>query len=140
MRKLVVIAIVGILVVGGGAILAILYLGSDEAPAYAPPPETQPAPPPAHGYDPAVMPPPGAPGPSGPSGPPREIPRNLKSPPGVPMQPAPDPRADKMETIRQDRFESSMDALNRRAEERLRRAGKRPAAPVQPPSDSTPGR
>ncbi len=139
MKKLVVIAIVGILVVGGGAILAILYLTSDESPAFVPPPEPQAAPPPPYGYNPAVMPPSGAAGPSGPSGPPREIPRNLKSPPGIPMQPAPDPRADKMEAVRQDRFESSMDALNRRAEERLRRAGKRPEQ-APPPKGSAPPR
>jgi len=135
-KKLVLVALLGILVVGGGAILAILYF-TNELPSFpvtrpeAPPPDT-------HAYNPAM--PTGPTGPSGPEGPPRELPQNLRAPPGIPMVPQPDPRADKMEAIRQDRFESSMDALNRRAEERLRRAGKQPQPAPSSPAGSTPGK
>ncbi|MEI7705450.1 MAG: hypothetical protein WCK73_12725 [Deltaproteobacteria bacterium] len=136
MKKLVLLALVAILVVGGGAILAILYF-TDELPSFT---TTTPeaAPPDTHAYSPVVMPPPGAP--VGPSGAQRPIPQNLKAPAGIPMTPQPDPRADKMESVRQDRFESSMDALNRRAEERIRKAGKKPQAVPPPPPDSTPSR
>jgi hypothetical protein len=139
-RKLVILAIVGILVIGGGAILAILYF-TDEMPSFL---QSEPPPPPVYPYNPAVVPPAGA---TGPSGPERQLPQNLKSPPGIPMTSQPDPRADKMEEVRQDRFESGMDALNRRAEERLRRAGTRPdpsmtQPPAPPPrgADTTPAR
>jgi hypothetical protein len=139
-RKLVVLAVVAILVIGGGAILAILYL-TDDAPSLPTSATEMPVAAPAddHRYNGAVMPPAGA---SGPSGPERPLPPNVKGTAGIPMQPAPDPRSDKMEAIRQDRFESSMDALNRRAEERLRRAGKRPDPSMsqpQKPAPRTPG-
>ncbi len=135
MRKLVVLAVVAILVIGGGAILAILYL-TDEAPSLPASASDAPlAPADDHRYNAAVMPPAGA---FGPSGPERPLPQNLKAPPGIPMEPQADPRSDKMEAVRQDRFESSMDALNRRAEERLRRAGKRPDPSMSQPQAPAP--
>ncbi len=136
MKKLVLLAILGIVLVGGGAIAAILYF-TDELPSFNPFTSDEP-PPNTHAYNPATPPGPGAP--SGPEGPQRELPQNLRAPPGIPMVPQPDPRADKMEAVRQDRFESSMDALNRRAEERLRRAGKQPQSAPQRPAGSTPGK
>jgi hypothetical protein len=118
--------------VGGGAILAVLYFTGPSGPS--PAPVVGDTPPPDRGYVPAM------PAPSGPTGstePQRQPPPNLKAPAGVPMAPQADPRAEKMEAVRQDKFESSMDALNRRNEERLRRAKSQPQPPPQRPVDST---
>jgi hypothetical protein len=131
MKKLFLLAVLAILLLGGVAVVAILYFTGPSTPA---PSTVDDTPPPARGYAPPV------PLPTGPTGPgeQRQPPASSKAPPGVPMVPEPDPRADQMEAVRQDRFESSMDALNRRSEERLRKAGKKPLPPPQRPPDSTP--
>jgi hypothetical protein len=128
MKKVFLLAVLAILVLGGSAILAVLYFTGPSTPAPVPIDDT---PPPDRGYAPPL------PAPTGPAGPgeQRQPPANSKAPAGVPMVPEPDPRADQMEAVRQDRFESSMDALNRRNEERLRKAGKRPRPPPQRPAD-----
>jgi hypothetical protein len=125
-KKVFLLAVLAILLLGGSAILAVLYFTGPSTPAPAPIDDT---PPPDRGYAPPVA------APAGPTGPgeQRQPPANSKAPAGVPMVPEPDPRADQMEAVRQDRFESSMDALNRRNEERLRKAGKQPRPPRQPP-------
>ena len=128
MKKTFLLAVLAILLLGGGAILAIVYFTGPSTP-----PPIDDTPPPDRGYAPPL------PLPTGPTGPTeqRQPPANSKAPPGVPMVPEPDPRADQMEAARRDRFESSMDALNRRSEERLRKAGKKPEPPPQRPPDST---
>ena len=130
MKKVFLLAVLAILLLGGSAILAVLYFTDPSTPAPVPIDDT---PPPDRGYAPPV------PLPAGPTGPTeqRQPPASSKAPPGVPMVPEPDPRADQMEAARRDRFESSMDALNRRSEERLRKAGKKPMPPPQRPPDST---
>ena len=121
MKKTFLLAVLGILLLGGGAILAVLsFTGQPTSPSSTSTADEAPLP--ARGYQPPV------PAPTGPTGPGehRQPPANAKAPAGVPMVPEPDPRADEMEAARQDRFESSMDALNRRNQERLRKAGKQP--------------
>jgi hypothetical protein len=130
MKKVFLLAVLAILLLGGGAILTVLYFTGPSTPAPVPIDDT---PPPERGYAPPVPAPTGTTGP----GEQRQPPANSKAPPGVPMVPEPDPRADQMEAVRQDRFESSMDALNRRNEERLRKAGKKPLPSPQRPVDST---
>jgi len=130
MKKVFLLAVLAILLLGGSAILAVLYFTGPSTPA---PVRVDDTPPPDRGYAPPL---PSSTGPTGP-GEQRQPPANLKAPAGVPMVPEPDPRADQMEAVRQDRFESSMDALNRRNEERLRKAGKQPRPPRQRPADST---
>jgi hypothetical protein len=127
-KKLFLLAVLAILLLGGSAILAVLYFTGPSTPAPVPIDDT---PPPDRGYAPPVA------APAGPTDPgeQRQPPRNLQAPAGVPMVPEPDPRADQMEAVRQDRFESSMDALNRRNEERLRKAGKQPRPPRQRPPE-----
>jgi hypothetical protein len=132
-RKTFLLAVLAILLLGGGAILAVLYFTGPSTPAPAPADD---APPPDRGYPPPLPAPTGPVGPTGP-GEQRQPPASSKAPAGVPMAPEPDPRADQMEAVRQDRFESSMDALNRRNAERLRKAGKQPGPAPQRPADST---
>jgi len=131
-KKIFLLAVLAILLLGGSAILAILYFTGPSTPAPAPADD---APPPDRGYAPPLP----LPAPTGPTGPgeQRQPPASSKAPAGVPMAPEPDPRADQMEAVRQDRFESSMDALNRRNVERLRKAGKQPGPAPQRPADST---
>ena len=136
MKKTFLLAVLAILLLGGGAILAVLHFTGPSTPAPVPIDEAPPKP----GYAPAMPAATDSTGPTGATGPTdqRRPPPNLKSPAGVPMAPQPDPVADQMEAVRRDRFESSMDALNRRSEERLRKAGKKPLPPPQRPPDSTP--
>jgi hypothetical protein len=129
-KKVFLLAVLAILLVGGGAILAVLYFTGPSTPA----PVVDDTPQPERGYVPAM------PAPSGPTGstePQRQPPPNLKAPAGVPMEPQPDPRAEKMEAVRQEKFESGIDALNRRTEERLRRAKRQPQSAPPRPVDST---
>jgi hypothetical protein len=130
MKKTFLLAVLAILLVGGGAILAVLYF-TDSSPSVTG--GAGDAQGPGHSYDPAM------PGPTGPTGSAdqRQPPPNLKSPAGVPMVPQDDPRAEKMEAQRAQKFESAMDAQNRRAQERIRKAGKQP---LPPPPPVTPGR
>jgi hypothetical protein len=132
MKKVFLLAVLAILLVGGGAILAVLYFTGPSGPSPAPVVDDTPQP--ERGYVPAM---PAPSGPSGPTGSTEQPPANLRVPAGVPMQPQPDPRAEKMEAIRQEKFESGIDALNRRTEERLRRAKSQPQPPPQRPVDST---
>jgi hypothetical protein len=117
MKKTFLLAVLAILVLGGGAILAVLYFTDSPS---RPPGVAEEAAPPAPGYAPPV------PGTTGPSGPEvvRQPPINPKSPAGVPMVPEADPRAEKMEAERSQKFESAMDAQNRRVQEKIRKAQK----------------
>jgi hypothetical protein len=129
-KKVFLLAVLAILLVGGGAILAVVYFTGPSTPTPVVDDTLQPE----RGYVPAM---PAPSGPTGPGEPQRQPPPNLKAPAGVPMAPQADPRAEKMEAVRQDKFESGMDALNRRNEERLRRAKNQPQPPPQRPVDST---
>jgi hypothetical protein len=132
-KKVFLLAVLAILLVGGGAILAVLYFTGPSGPS--PAPVVDDTPPPDRGYVPAMPAPSGPTGPTGSTEPQRQPPPNLKAPAGVPMEPQPDPRAEKMEAVRQEKFESSIDALNRRTEERLRRAKRQPQPQPQRPVD-----
>jgi len=118
MKKTFRIAVLAILVLGGGAILAILYFTG--SPAQVPGMTDGALAPPAKVDAPVV------PGATGPTGAPveRELPKKLLAPAGVPMVPEPDPRAEKMEAERAVKFESAIDAQNRRVQERIRKAEK----------------
>jgi len=114
-RRTFLVAVLAILLLGGGAILAVLYFTGPSSPIEPP---AQEAPAPERAYVPATT------GPTGPTGQAeqRQPPPNLKAPAGIPVAPQPDPRADQMEAERAQKFESTMDAQNRRAQERIRKA------------------
>jgi hypothetical protein len=127
MKKTFLLALLAIVVIGGGAILAILYFTGPSTPSS----DASYVPPPVQGYEPAAI---GPTGPTGPTGPEvqRQPPAHLNAPAGIPMVPEPDPRAEKLEAQRAEKFESAMDAQNRRIQERIRKAGKQPLPPPQP--------
>jgi hypothetical protein len=115
MKKTFLLAVLAIVVLGGGAILAVLYFTG--SPVHVPGLEEAAAPTPA--YNPAV---PGATGPTGAGE--RQLPAKMNAPPGIPMVPQADPRAEKMEAQRMEKIESAMEAQNRRAQERIEKARK----------------
>jgi hypothetical protein len=116
MKKTFLLAVLAIVVLGGGAVLAILYFTG--SPAHVPGMEDAAVP----AYNPAV---PGVTGPTGPTGAvERQLPAKMNAPPGIPMVPQADPRAEKMEAQRMEKIESAMDAQNRRAQERIEKARK----------------